>query len=794
MVLQRYINSIESHRVIFYWSLAKKSTDNRQQVAGNRKRVARRSQHQTIPNFQLPTLYSLRHLFLKPPRRRSNHKGNNAMTTPIVRRGTNQPKQPHSNPKANSMSIVTRRFAAWTTEIALVVVSGLVPYGIGAFANTSSQLSRVPINPVLGVIEREVARPLALPVSYGSRNVAWLTNFLWTIGVIAPVTLSCWQLYLLAKTGSTIPKRWFAVRVVSEQGTPPGIVPVLVREGVGRWGVPMSVAYILWRYSPAFPNLIIFIGLAGIALTSESMGFPRWRGKRAFHDRIAGTYTIDATKPFTPPRSNSEVAKSGQEWNEADEEAAIASIVMSPENFRRSGLWRWMRQNPSITLFAVALVSMATVLGTLVGTQVYIQSQENYRLSEQGNRKQFSELEKRLKINSDASVEERQRAIIAMGTLNYPQATQFLVDLLAEETNPILLNSIQQALVNVGPDAINDLKRKNLLLANEIDSTGGANELQPRQQKLQVNQQAINKILAVYSGKVRNIDLSRARLSQTTSNPTAFFNLALDKVDLWGVNFKGANLDQATFKGSRFRGPGEDGRWDTYDDWVADLSQAQMKQTNLSDANLSRVLLNRTDLSRATLNKANLSSARLIGANLSSAQLVGADLRGAVLENASLTGADIGEAKLDDAELFGARLGRSIAIGAQLSSANLTKTDWQSADLSGAYLDRANLSNANLSATRLTGAILRSANLENANLQNADLSLADFQGANVAGADFQGAVLSPGGSESEQFVQKPQMGAQSAVVKGVDFSQAKNLDAKQLAYICTQGGIHPRCP
>jgi uncharacterized protein YjbI with pentapeptide repeats/uncharacterized RDD family membrane protein YckC len=714
------------------------------------------------------------------------------MTTPIVRRGTNQNKPSESN-KQSAMSLKTRRLAAWTAEVAILFVSGLVPYGLGAFANTRSEFSRVPLNPVVSVVEREVSRPLALPISYGNRNVSLPTNILWTIAAIAPLTLSCWQLFLLAKTGSTIPKRWFGVRVVSDLGTPPGLAPVLVREGVGRWGVPMSVAYILWRYSPAFPNLVILTGLAAIALYSEATGFSLKGNRRAFHDRIAGTYTIDATKPFVPPTTDSK--QETQQWNESDEEAAIASVVMSPQRIRRSGLWRWMVSNPSITLFTIALVSMTAVLGTLVGTQVYIQSQENNRTTEEGNRKQFIDLEKRLKASSNASVEERQSTIMAMGTLNYSQATQFLVDLLAEETNPILLNSIQQALVNVGSDAIPYLKRKNQLLATSVDARSNSAEQLKNQQELQVNQQAINKILGTYGSQLTNVDLGRSRLSQTVSNSTAFFNLVLDKVDLWGVNFKGTNLNQASFKGSRFRGPGADGRWDTYDDVTSDLRQASMKQANFTEANLSRVLLNRSDLSGATLNKANLSEARLLSANLSSAQLVGADLRGAILENASLTGADIGEAKLNDAEMFGAQLGRSIAIGAQLSYANLTKTNWQAADLSGAYLDNANLSNANLSATRLTNVILRRANLENASLRNADLSLADLQGANVAGADFQGAVLSGSGQDpSEQFVQKPQIGVQSALIKGVDFSQARNLDAKQLAYICTQGGIHPRCP
>jgi uncharacterized protein YjbI with pentapeptide repeats/uncharacterized RDD family membrane protein YckC len=718
------------------------------------------------------------------------------MKTPIVRRNINQSNHSPESGKRNSPSLTTRRFGAWATEITLVVVSGLVPWGIGVFVNRT-EMSRVPLNPLVGTVEKIVARPLALPVSYGTRNVAWMTNILWTVGAIAPLTLSCWQLYLLAKTGTNTPKRWFGVRVVSEQGTPPGLLAIVVREGVGRWSIPVSAAYILWRYSPLFPNLGVFSLVLGSLMLGESLGFPRWGGRRAWHDRLAGTYTIDATKPFTPPRQRQ---VGGGEWNEGDEESAIESVVMSPvvpqEPPQQSRLLLWMRQNPSSTLFAIALLSMGAVLGTLVGTQVYIQTQENQRTSDQGKQKQFLEFEQRLKSNSATTVEERQRTIIALGTLNYPQATQYLVSLLTQETNPILLNTIQQALVNVGTSAIEDLKRQNQLLGNTSNTanTNPGSSSQVLQQQLQLNQRVINKILAVYSSQMKDIDLKSARLGQTSDGQN-IFALSLDRVDLWGVNFKGANLDQASFKNSRFRGPGNDRHWDTFDDAIADLSQTQLKQANFSEANLSRVLLNKSDLSRATLNKANLAGARLIGANLSSAQMVGADLRNAVLENASLTGADLGEAKLNEAELYGARLSRAIAIGAQLSYANLTKTDWQAADLSGAYLDHVNLTNANLSTARLTGAILRSANLEGANLRNTDLSLADFQGANVANVDFQGAIFfPPGQDQANQFVQTPQLGSQSAVVKGVDFSQSKNLDAKQLAYICTQGGIHLRCP
>ncbi|MBD2448966.1 pentapeptide repeat-containing protein [Nostoc sp. FACHB-152] len=711
------------------------------------------------------------------------------MATPIVRSNDSQPNKSKAPTKANSLPLVTRRFAAWAAEITLVATSGLVPFGLGAYINSRSDINRVPLNPVLVVTERAIARPLALPVSYGIRNVAWPTNYLWMLALITPVTLSWWQLYLLAKTGSTLPKRWFGVRVINDQGKPPGLGVAIAREGIGKLSVPVSIAHILWRYSFAFPNLGLFTFLAVLMVLGESLALPSRQGRRALHDWIAGTDAVDATRPT----GRGALAKT----NETQPAATEAPTPIASTETKLPTLWRRLRQNSNLSLFVITLASMTAVLATLIGTQVYIQTQQGQRTTNQINSQKFLELVKQLSPNSGASVEERQSTILAMGSLNDQQSSQFLTDLLVNETNPALLDTIQQALTTVGIPAIPELKKKNQILANELESVSSSapQERELRQRRLQLNQQTINKILSVYSGKIAGIDLNRTNLSQSRTAGGSNFNLVLENTDLSGVRLKSANLNQASFKGSRFRSVGEDKRWDTYDDTIADLSQAQLKQANLTDANLSRVSLTGTDLSRATLNRANLANARLIGANLSSAQLVGADLRNAVLENASLTGADLGDAKLNEANLYAARLGRVIAIGTQLSFADLTKTDWQASDLSGAYLDRANLSNANLSATRLTGAILRSAKLENADLRNSDLSFADLRGANVAGADFKDAILAPNKQDpADQFVQTPDTGTVSAVVQGVDFSQAKNLDAKQLAYICTQGGIHPRCP
>ncbi len=693
--------------------------------------------------------------------------------------GSSSPSSRPQQPKQKKVtSLATRRFVAWTVEIIIFIASGVVPFTLGAYINSRTQLQRVPLNPVLVVTEKAIARPLALPISYGVRNVAWPTNILWSLALILPTSFSAWQMYLLAKTGSTIPKRWFGIRVVNAEGKAPDLGAVLVREGLGRWTIPLTVAYFLWRYSFVFPNLALFTSLTILMILAESLGWPAQKPRRALHDQLAGTKTIDIRS-----------VSSFQEQSTINEtDVNSTSTAPTPtENYSRN--------NPNFSLFVVGITSMIAVLSTLVGTQIYIQTQETQRRSEQINSQKYLELIKALNPNNGASNQDRERAILAVGSIDDQQAIKLLVDLLVKETDPKTLDTVQQALTNSGLKAIPELNRMNQFLAKELESMGRSQNWEFRQNQLIITQLVINKIISIYGGKVNGIDLGNAQLGSQILGNNSLFKLVLKNVDLSGIVLKSANLYQADFRGSRFRGVGEDGRWDTYDDVVADLTNANLKQTNLAATNLSRILMNHADLSQASLNKANLSYTRLLNANLSSSQLVGADLRNAVLENASLTNADLSDADLTEASLYAAHLVRVSAIGTQLAYANLIKTDWQGADLSETYLDYANLSNANLSAARLTGASLRSVNLENANLRNTDLSRADLRGANVSGADFQGAVLFVSKQNpADQFVETPDIGSQNASIQGVDFSKAKNLDQQQLAFICTQGGLHSRCP
>ncbi|MBD1806391.1 pentapeptide repeat-containing protein [Microcoleus sp. FACHB-SPT15] len=715
-----------------------------------------------------------------------------------------------------ALPLVTRRCAAVLMEVSLVAASALVPYSIGLYAKEHSTAQPVPLNPVLASTEEAIAETLAYPLrELHTRQVAPLTNLFWCGALVMPVVVVSWQLYRLGKTGKTTPKDWLGIQVVTAYGTAPGLLRVIWREGVGRWGIPVGTAYLLWRYTGAFPDIGILLGLAGLMLLAESASALFNSRRRTLHDRLAGTYVVEAGR--VPPYSERFHPRRGHEqfvtlevengWQSPSEdtttsqrpERTVTTIVLTSQqpNRRSLNLWLWMRRHPGLTLLIIAFAGMASVLGTFVGTQIYIQSQANRREFKQQDNEVFLALVKQLSSTSPTALEERRGALLALARLDDSRAVPLLVDMLGQERTPTLIDAIQQALVSTGPESLPALRRLNQSLQNDQETLkrrGAAKELQIVALRQRATSRAIAKILTVYAGQTHNADLSRTNLGQVNSG-AAQFTLVLDNLDLSGINFRSAILSNASLRNSRFYGAGEDQRFGTFDDSLADLSGADLKEADLTGANLSNVPMNRTNFVRATLNQANLSNSHLGGANLSSTQLIGADLQQAMLENASLTGANLGQAKLGLSNLHGARLGQANAMGGDFSYADLSQSNWQGADLSRANLSNANLREADLSATKLVEANLSNAQLQNANLRNSNLSAANLQGANLTGADFLGvtfAAATPG--QSNQFLEKPPSAATAARVKGVNFAKAKNLDAKQIKFICANGGQHPQCP
>ncbi len=713
--------------------------------------------------------------------------------------------------------VIARRGAAVVLELSLLAASALVPYTIGWYAKEQLQVEPVPLNPMVAATEEAIAKTLAYPISRLNRQVPPLTNLFWCGAIAMPIVVSSWQLYLLGKTGQTTPKRWFGIRVINPSGAPPGLIRVFLREVVGRWGFPLGTAYLLWRYTGAFPDFGILVGLVGFMLLAESGSALFHSRRRTLHDRFSGTYCLAGNKFLPYSQSFDNLSSSGNNqsvilevengWNSSEVESnngqnyipKVTTILLTAPTPQapQKNLWWWMRQKPGLTLLILSFAGMMSVFGTFVVTQIYIQSQVNQRDLKQQNNQVFLALVKQLGSKSGTATEERQGAILAIARIDDSRAVYFLVDLLGQEKTPSLIDTIGAALVGKGAEALPPLRHLNQSLANDRETL--LNQGTPEEQKLVAwRQRAVNraiaKIITIYRDRIHQADLSRINLDEVKQG-SVIFKPIFDNIDLSGINFRSASLTKISLTNSRFYGSGEDGRFGTFDDWIADLSGADLKEADLTGSILKKVLMNRTNLIGATLNRANLSDSYLIGANLSSAELITADLSRAILENASLTGAKLGEAKFNLSNLRGANLGEAKAVRSNFTFANLTESNWQGADLSGANLSNAKLRDADLSYTKLVGANLSKANLQNAKLHKANLSMVDLRGANLAGTDFIGATFAPPTPlNTNEFIKKqPTAIVSGAKLQGVDFTKAKNLDSEQIQYICTHGGVHSEC-
>lgn len=128
----------------------------------------------------------------------------------------------------------------------------------------------------------------------------------------------------------------------------------------------------------------------------------------------------------------------------------------------------------------------------------------------------------------------------------------------------------------------------------------------------------------------------------------------------------------------------------------ADLSYANLRNSNLSYINLSDAKLRYADLRDANLREANLSDADLRYADLRGAQLSNANLSWTNLRVASLNNANFRNADMRCVDLRGADLREANLLAALLIEADLRNTD-----LRGANLLHANLRNVKLKDTYL---------------------------------------------------------------------------------------------
>jgi uncharacterized protein YjbI with pentapeptide repeats len=146
----------------------------------------------------------------------------------------------------------------------------------------------------------------------------------------------------------------------------------------------------------------------------------------------------------------------------------------------------------------------------------------------------------------------------------------------------------------------------------------------------------------------------------------------LDRSQLAKANFRGADLERASFK------------------------HAQLSEASFTEADLSNACFNNASLHESSFRKATLNGACFIESVISSANFSSADLRDAFLVRADLMDADLSRANLR---------------GAVLSGAYLVRTIFKQADLSQALLIKAIATETIFTEARLTGACLEDWNI-----------------------------------------------------------------------------------
>lgn len=699
-----------------------------------------------------------------------------------------------------SRSLALRRLAAWGLELGLLVSSVAVPWSLGEAVRRYAAAETVPLNSAVVVVRGAIARPLGLSRHRLVAEVPILTNVMWFSALVLPIVVASAQVYGLTTRGKTWPKALLGLQVVTQQRPIPGLRATLVRE-MGRWGVPAIGAYGIWLVSGVFPSLPLLGCLfVGCSLGAAACG-QRYSSYQAWYDRLAGTRVVLLLGGLLPIRYSPD--EQDAEWGNAsanrgplslassplvglttEEHGGLTAIVLSPaDSAQILGTKDWRQHLPVVSGVLAGVVVLAGIGALWLDRRLPSASGDKDAL--------FLALVENLSRNA-ASFSDRQAAALALASTQDPRAIPLLVDMLAQTADASLLDTLQQALVTLGPPAIPPLQRLNLSLANDLLALPPDQQLGARMRQRTVKR-TLAKILVLHNGNLNGVDLSGTNLGQVIESPDAF-TLVLEQQNLAGMVWRNAVLSGARCRKAKFFAAGADGRVDTFDDWVTDFSGSDLTEASLVAAQLQYAIFRNTSLLRANLSNSIAPYADFSGANASSAWFIQADIRQGVFNGTSLVGADFTDANLAQANLVDARLRQATLIATTLTEANLTQADLSEANLSDADLTTASLRQTNLSNAWLRGANLSQANLQGASLQGANLEGTVLTGANLTGVNLAGAkFFVPERSQGDGFVATVAEPDHGNALAEVDFSKAVNLEADQLEYVCRQGGIHPAC-
>ena len=201
--------------------------------------------------------------------------------------------------------------------------------------------------------------------------------------------------------------------------------------------------------------------------------------------------------------------------------------------------------------------------------------------------------------------------------------------------------------------------------------------------------------------------------------------------------------------------------------WRTKMPGALLVNADLTGAELADSDLSRGQLIGATLKSADLTEAKLENAAISSAVFSGADLSRATLDKATGSRVYFDHADLTDARLAAFNCSRCffrhVAFPVQFDDVNLPRAQFHDATFPSSVFTRGYLPDANFSRVKATGirfnaTVLAKCNFSSAQMEAAvfehrvslrgakfrdtNLRVADFGDADVTGADFTGADLS----------------------------------------------------
>lgn len=736
-------------------------------------------------------------------------------------------------PQKQLTALVYKRLLAWGLEIGLVAISAAVPWGLGQYVLTqrTSELSsaeatealstsspetnwlntQVPLTPVVQYAQQGWARLAQIPPHQLHRTVPRLTNILWTAALVAPVAVAGGQLWQLKRTGSTWPKRWLGIQVFSMTANSLALQQVLGRELI-RWGLPALVItsinvvteFSFGPWTPSVIGLLAFVeGISAIA-----------SDRRAWHDRIARTQVAAVPADKYLPIGNIQQADGelngaslngahntavqlygetmDDEWWLTEAEGNLTSLVLAP----RSQL---VKTQPGGRLVVLSKSSPSRRLWWLFAGGMVIACVTGFGLGRATRSQNYAQVENDIFLEiaqtlttSGQTEGDHSAAILMLAQVDDPRLSQYLVDLLSQTSQPETLAAIQQALVSQGLDSLPPLLALSRILDNDLQQPIETKTRQVLLDQRYVVQQAIAKLLTVHSDELVGARLDRVNLGQYRDADRAF-RLIQPGLAAAGTSWQGANLSYANLASAKFFDVGPDGKANSYDDIISDLSESALVAVSLEQANLQGIQLANANLRRADLRDANLTYGNLEQTHLTNARLMHVNAAHSQWQGSNLVGADLTQALLQGADFSQARLNRVSASHSDWSKATLSQSDWVEANLIGANFSQANLTRANFQGANLDSADFTRADLRKANLQDADLSQATLTGANLTGADLAGAIFNDGRGAGDSFITpKAQLSAANRM-RGVNFSRVRNLDSRQLNYICAQGAVHPAC-